>query len=133
MPGHTHGTAGHVDTSNAADAAILYCQALYPAVTPAAAATELLGRVQASLTAGFNASAAAWPASSAPVMPLPTSTVGLLLAAPAAAKALNPLGPGIHVPQPQLARPESVQQQPQTRTFIVEAAVPAAPNAADTP
>ena len=68
-------------------------QALNPAVSAAAAATELLGRVQASLTAGFSAGAAAWPAASAPVMQLPASTLGLLLAAPAAAKPLNPALP----------------------------------------
>jgi len=37
-------------------------------------------------------------------VPLPASTVGLLLAAPAATKALNPLAaPVLHAPQPQLA------------------------------
>ncbi len=83
-------------------------------MTAAAAATELLGRVQASLTAGFNASAAAWPAASAPVMPLPASTVSLLLAAPAAAKALNPMAaPVLSASQPQLAGPGHNRQQTQ--------------------
>jgi len=58
-------------------------------MTAAAAATELLGRVQASLTAGYNASAAHWPASAAPVMTLPASSGGLQLTAPAATKLPN--------------------------------------------
>jgi hypothetical protein len=68
-------------------------QALPAAVSAAAAATELLSRVQASLTAGFSAGALPWPAAPAPLMSLPASTVDLLLAAPAAAKPSGPVMP----------------------------------------
>ena len=105
---------------------------MHPSVSAAAAATELLGRVQASLTAGFNASAAQWPGASAPVMPLPASAVGLLLAAPAAAaKALNPLAPVPSDPQAQLAGAGFGDQQPQLMTSTMVAAGPVAVPGAD--
>ena len=87
----------------------------------AAAATELLGRVQASLTAGFNVSAAAWSAVSAPVIPLPDSSVGLRLAAPAAAKILSPAPPSSNAPQVGIAAGLS-QEPPQMRMPTADAA-----------
>ena len=101
-------------------------------MTAATAATELLGRVQTSLTAGYNASAAYWPGAPAPVMPLPASTVGLLLAALAAAKALNPLAaPVLSIPQPQLAGAGHDRQQTQLGPTVLPAAVPIAMRVGD--
>ena len=122
-----HKTRALVSTGTSPISRRSVSQALPTAVT-AAAATELLSRVQASLTAGFSAGAVPWPAASAPVMSLPASTMGLLLAAPATAKPLAPALLVAHDLQaPQLAVAGAHQQTRYSASNIEAAALTAVP------